>query len=31
VTEKPPLEDLDEIVLGLDDQIEGLIEELERK
>ena len=28
---KPPMEDLDEIVLGLDDQIEGLIEELERK
>lgn len=31
VTEKPPLEDLDEIVLGLDDQIDSLIEELERK
>ncbi len=30
-TEKPPLEDLDEIVLGLDDQIDSLIEELERK
>ena len=28
---KPPMEDLDDIVLGLDDQIEGLIEELERK
>ena len=30
-TEKPPLEDLDEIVLGLDDQNDSLIEELERK
>ncbi len=30
-SEKSPMEDLDEIVLGLDDQIDSLIEELERK
>ena len=29
--EKPPLEEFDEVVLDIEDQIEGLIEELERK
>jgi CheY-like chemotaxis protein len=29
--EKPPMEEFDEVVLDLEDQIEGLIEELERK
>jgi GAF domain-containing protein len=29
--EKPPMEEFDEVVLDLDDQIEGLIEELEAK
>jgi CheY-like chemotaxis protein len=28
---KPPLEELDEVVLDIEDQIDGLIEELERK
>jgi CheY-like chemotaxis protein len=30
-SEKPPMEEFDEVVLDLEDQIEGLIEELERK
>ncbi len=30
-TEKPPAEEFDEVVLGIEDQIEGLIEQLERK
>jgi GAF domain-containing protein len=29
--EKPPMEEFDEVVLDIEDQIEGLIEELERK
>ena len=28
---KPPMEEFDEVVLDIEDQIEGLIEELERK
>jgi CheY-like chemotaxis protein len=30
-TEKPPAEEFDEVVLGIEDQIEGLIEQLEKK
>ena len=30
-SEKPPMEEFDEVVLDIEDQIEGLIEELERK